>query len=142
MRLTTFSDYSLRVLMYLAAAPEGKATIAEIASGFGISEHHLVKVVQRLGAEGLLINTRGRGGGVRLARPPDEINLGRVVRMTEGGDRPAECFDRSTNTCLLAGRCRLEGALREAVATFYESLERRTLADLRPGPKAFASIRR
>ena len=142
MRLSAFSDYSLRVLMYLAAAPEGKATIGEIAGAFGISEHHLVKVVQRLGAEGLLLNTRGRGGGVRLARAPGEINLGRVVRMTEGGDRPAECFDRGTNTCLLAGRCRLEGALREAVASFYESLERRTLADLRPGPKAFAALQR
>ena len=142
MKLSTFSDYSLRVLMYLAAAPEGKATIGEIAGAFGISEHHLVKVVQRLGAEGLLLNTRGRGGGVRLARAPGEINLGRVLRMTEGGDRPAECFDRRTNTCLLAGRCRLEAALREAVASFYESLERRTLADLRPGPKAVAVLRR
>ena len=142
MKLSTFSDYSLRVLMYLAAAPGGKATIGEIAGAFGISEHHLVKVVQRLGAEGLLLNTRGRGGGVRLARAPGEINLGQVVRMTEGGDRPAECFDRGTNTCLLAGRCRLEGALREAVASFYESLERRTLADLRPGPKAFAALQR
>src|SRR5437868_1469454 len=105
MKLTTFTDYSLRVLIYLAQAPESRATIAEIARAFSISEHHLVKVVHLLGREGILENTRGRRGGLRLARPAREINVGQVVRMTEGADRPAECFDPATNSCVLAGGC-------------------------------------
>jgi len=134
MRLTTFTDYSLRVLLYVAAAPEGRATIAEIARAFGISEHHLVKVVHLLGREGVLANTRGRRGGLRLARPPREINVGAVVRLTEGGDLPAECFDRATNTCVLAGGCGLQRALGEAMRSFYGVLGRYTLEDLRLQP--------
>ena len=129
MKLRTFTDYSLRVLLYVARAPEGRATIGEIARAYRISEHHLVKVVQFLGRHGLLSNTRGRRGGLRLGRPASEINLAGVVRLTEA-DRPAECFDRASNTCVLAGRCELERALREALGKFYQTLERYTLADL------------
>jgi Rrf2 family nitric oxide-sensitive transcriptional repressor len=132
-RLTTFTDYSLRVLMYVAAAPEGRVTIAEVAAAFGISESHLVKVVHLLGKEGVLLNTRGRGGGLRLARPAHEINIGRVVRVTEGMDHAAECFDPEHNTCKLAGRCRLQRALEEAVAGFYAVLEKYSLEDVRLG---------
>ena len=131
MRLTTFTDYSLRVLMYLADAPEERATIAEVARAFDISEHPLVKVVQFLGKEGILRNTRGRGGGIELARAPRAINIGRTVRITEGLDLPAECFDRELNTCRLAGRCRLERALGKALGKFYEVLDGYTLEDLR-----------
>ena len=92
MRLTTFTDYSLRVLIYLAAEPRRRATIAEIASSFGISEHHLTKVVHFLGKAGLLTNVRGKGGGLNLARAPHEIGIGDVVRQTEGEAMPAECF--------------------------------------------------
>jgi Rrf2 family nitric oxide-sensitive transcriptional repressor len=130
-RLTTFTDYSLRVLMYLADAPEARATIAEVAAFFAISEAHLVKVVHFLGREGLLRNTRGRGGGIELSRAPHAINIGRVVRLTEGTDLPAECFDREHNSCRLAGRCRLERALGKALGKFYETLEGYTLEDLR-----------
>src|SRR3982751_6676696 len=122
MRLTTFTDYSLRVLIYVAQAPESRATIAEIARAFSISEHHLVKVVHLLGREGILDNTRGRRAGLRLARPARAINVGRVVRLAEGADRPAECFDRSTNACLLAGGCGLERVLKEALDGFYATL--------------------
>src|SRR5689334_15799529 len=80
MRLTTFTDYALRVLLYIATAPEGRANIAEIAAKYRVSEHHIVKVVHLLGKEGLLVNTRGRGGGIRLARAPRDINVGHVVR--------------------------------------------------------------
>jgi Rrf2 family nitric oxide-sensitive transcriptional repressor len=135
MRLSTFTDYSLRVLIYLAAAPEGRATIGEIARAFAISEHHLVKVVHFLGREGLLANTRGRRGGLRLARAPGEINVGAVVRLTEAGDMPAECFDRRTNSCLLAGGCRLQHILGEALGTFYEALGQYTVADLHLQPR-------
>ena len=130
MRLTTFTDYALRVLIHVASAPGGRATIAEIARAFAISEHHLVKVVHLLGREGFLANTRGRGGGLRLARPPGEIGVGRVVRATEGPDVPAECFDRARNACVLSGRCRLKGVIAEATLAFHEVLDRYTLEDL------------
>ena len=131
MRLTTFTDYSLRVLLYVAAAPEGRATIAQVARAYGISENHLVKVVHFLGKQGLLVNTRGRGGGLRLARPPERINVGAVVRLAQGEDRPAECFDRGSNTCPLAGGCALQCALREAIGAFHATLDRYSLEDLR-----------
>jgi Rrf2 family nitric oxide-sensitive transcriptional repressor len=130
MRLTTFTDYSLRVLMYVAARPERRSTIAEIAQAFAVSEHHLVKVVHFLGRHELLSTTRGHGGGLRLARAPSDINVGAVVRLTEAGVAPAECFDPETNRCTLAGRCRLQGALHKAVDSFYATLSRYTLADL------------
>ncbi len=136
MRLSRFTDYSLRVLLYVAAAPEGRATIGEIARAFDVSEHHLVKVVHFLGREGLLRNTRGHGGGLRLASAARDINLGRIVRLTEGGDLPAECFNRQTNRCLLAGRCGLQRALRLALEQFYAELGRHSLADLQLRPRA------
>jgi Rrf2 family transcriptional regulator, nitric oxide-sensitive transcriptional repressor len=140
MRLRTFTDYSLRVLLYVARAPEGRATIGEIAGAYGISEHHLVKIVHFLGRHGLLSNTRGRRGGLRLGRPASEINLAAVVRLTEAGDRPAECFDRASSTCALAGGCQLERALREALGKFYEALERYTLADLHMQSRRLQSL--
>jgi Rrf2 family nitric oxide-sensitive transcriptional repressor len=136
MRLTAFTDYCLRVLIYLARAPEGRATIARIALAFDISEHHLAKVVNFLGAEGLLLNTRGHGGGLRLARTPSAINVAEVVRLAEGDALPVECFDRPSNTCPLAGGCGLERVLREAVKSFYASLERYSIADLQMQPRA------
>ena len=130
MRLTAFTDYSLRMLMFVGATPDGRATIAQVAQAFGISEHHLVKVAHFLGRNGILANTRGRNGGLRLARPANEINLGRLVRLTEGRDLPAECFDPRTNTCRLAGGCRLQDLLQDAMKEFYAALERYTVADL------------
>ena len=135
-----FTDYSLRVLLYLANAREGRATIAEIAAAYGVSEHHLVKVVHFLGKEGLLANTRGRGGGLRLARAPAEINIAQVVRLAEGEDRPAECFDHPTNTCPLAGGCGLERMLADAFQQFYASLERYTLADVQLRPRVMRML--
>ena len=129
MRLTYFTDYSLRVLIYTATAPDGRATIGEIAHAFQISENHLTKVVHFLGKEGLLQNVRGRGGGLRLAVPPAEINVGDVVRKTESDDVPAECFGPD-NHCTLTGRCKLEGVLAEAIDAFHAVLARYTLADL------------
>lgn len=134
MRLTTFTDYSLRVLIYLAGRPEHRATIAEVAAAFDISEHHLVKVVQFLGKEGILLNTRGRGGGMQLAKAPSAIIIGRVVRLAEGANRPAECFDDATNTCALTGICRLQRVLSDAVKAFYATLDQYSLDDLRISP--------
>ena len=130
MRFTTFTDYSLRTLIYLAARPERRATIGEVASAFGISQNHLMKVAHLLGREGLLTNTRGKGGGLALARPPRSINIGRVVRATEGPPRPAECFDKERNACAITPVCELRRVLREAVKAFYAVLDRHTLEDL------------
>jgi Rrf2 family nitric oxide-sensitive transcriptional repressor len=133
-RLTAFTDYSLRALIYLATAPEGRATIGEIARAFRISENHLVKVVHRLGQAGVLVNTRGRGGGLRLAAAPAAIRVGDVVRATEVNDVPAECFEPGGGNCLIAASCALKGALGEAVEAFYSTLDEYTIADLVKGP--------
>ncbi|MFO1413848.1 MAG: Rrf2 family transcriptional regulator [Burkholderiales bacterium] len=129
MRLTTFTDYSLRVLIFVAARPATRATIGEIAGSFGISEHHLTKVVHALGKAGFLTNLRGRGGGLMLARPAREINVGAVVRETEGAAQPAECF-APDNQCTISRVCRLRGVIDEAVNAFYEVLDQYTLDDL------------
>ena len=140
MRLSRFTDYSLRVLIYVAAAPDGHATIGEIARAFRISEHHLVKVVHFLGRHGLLQNSRGRRGGLRLARSPEEINVAMVVHLTEADSMPAECFDKKTNTCLLSGGCGLQRVLREAVRSFYDALECHTVADLSVRPRKLEAL--
>ncbi len=141
MRLTAFTDYSLRVVIYLAHAPGARSTIAEVAQAFAISENHLTKVVHLLGKHGILANTRGRGGGLRLGRPAAEINVGEVVRLAEGGDLPAECFSPSSfSTCALAGGCGLEQVLDEAIGKFYEVLSRYSVADLAMKPAVLEKL--
>lgn len=130
MKLTAFTDYSLRVLIYLAAQPGQRATIAQIASAFDVSEHHLVKVVHFLGKQGWLRNVRGKGGGLELGERPEDIVVGRVVRATEGSTQVAECFGESGGDCQIAPDCRLRGVLGEAVAAFHQVLDAYTLADL------------
>jgi Rrf2 family nitric oxide-sensitive transcriptional repressor len=140
MRLTTFTDYSLRVLMYLAVRTEDRSTIAGIANAFNISENHLTKVVHFLGREGYLDNTRGRGGGLALARAPADINIGEVVQATEGNDVPAECFERETNRCSVTQECLLKFALAEAVRAFYATLGKYTLEDAVKNRKALVKV--
>jgi len=143
MRLTAFTDYSLRVLIYVAQAPGGHTTITEAARVLAVSENHLVKVVHALGKLGVLSNTRGRGGGLALAGPPSGVNVGRVIRASESM-AIAECFEPGSNTCGLAGRCRLETILHEALDAFFSVLDRYTLEDLvrSPGIAAVAMERR
>ena len=140
MKLTAFTDYSLRVLIYLAAQPKRRATIAAIATSFEVSENHLTKVVHFLGKAGWLANVRGKGGGLELAMPPELIKVGQVVRGTEGTSLPAECFLESGGQCCIAGICRLSGVLAEAVRAFYDTLDRYTLADLVHNRQALARI--
>jgi Rrf2 family transcriptional regulator, nitric oxide-sensitive transcriptional repressor len=140
MKLTAFTDYSLRVLIYVAAQPESRATIAQIATTFDISENHLTKVVHFLGKNGWLANVRGKGGGLELAMPPELIGLGQVVRNTEGIDMPAECFGEGASHCCIAGICRLSGALAEALRAFYSVLDQHTLADLVRNRAALAQV--
>ncbi len=130
MRLTSFTDYSLRVLLYLAADPDRRATIGEIAAAFDVKENHLTKVAHFLGQQGWLVTTRGKGGGLQLALAPERIGVGAVVRRAEGADLPAECFDRAHNRCPIVHACRLKGVLRDADAPFPAVLDRYTLADL------------
>jgi Rrf2 family nitric oxide-sensitive transcriptional repressor len=129
MRLKIFTDYSLRVLIFLAARPQRRGTIAEIADAFDISENHLMKVSHALGKAGVLANVRGKGGGLELAMAPKAINVGHVVRITEGAPHPAECFDPGC-TCCIARACTLRRVLDDAVQAFYAVLDRYTLEDI------------
>jgi Rrf2 family nitric oxide-sensitive transcriptional repressor len=140
MRLTAFTDYALRVLMYLAARPDTRATIVEIAQAFDIKENHLTKVVHFLGKSGWITTTRGKGGGLQLARPPRQIVIGGVVRQTEGAAMPAECFSESGGNCCISSVCRLAGALQEAVDAFYLALDGYTLHDVTANRDALANM--
>ena len=132
MQLTRFSDYSLRVLLYLAAHDDRLVSVDEVSRAYGVSKHHLVKVVQRLVDEDLVASTRGRGGGLRLKRRPAEINVGALVRATEPHLNLVECFDRETNTCPIDAACGLKQVLRHAQRAFLDVLDRSTLADFVP----------
>lgn len=132
MRLTKHTDYALRVLLYLASFPERLVSTEEISRTYGISSHHLVKIVNNLGKHELIEVKRGRQGGIRLARPPEDIVVGHVVRLTESDFHLVECFDKAANTCPIARICTLIRPLREAAEAFLAVLDRYTLADLVP----------
>lgn len=135
MRLTAMTDYSLRLLMYVGQHPERLCTIAEIAQVYGVSEAHLMKITHQLGLAGFIETVRGRGGGMRLARPAAEINLGEVVRAIEPDFAIVECF-ATGNVCSLTGHCRLTGVLHGSLMAFMANLDRYTLADiLEPAPQ-------
>ena len=137
MRLTTFSDYALRVLMYAAAAGDRLVTIEDTANAYNISRAHLMKVVNILTRAGYIKGVRGRFGGFTLARPPEEINLGAVVRATEPDFALVECF-ATGNQCVITRRCGLPKVLNEALNAFVDALDRYTLADLTLGKRDFA----
>lgn len=134
MRLSTFSDYSLRVLMYLGAQPERLVTIAEIAGVHEISEAHLMKVVHQLGRCGYIETVRGKGGGMRLAHAPQSIVLGEVIRQTESDFTLAECF-ADMAACRIQGACCLNAILNEALKAMFLVLDGYTLADLLLNPQ-------
>jgi Rrf2 family nitric oxide-sensitive transcriptional repressor len=136
MRLTNFSDYALRVLMYAAAREGQLITIEETAARYGISRAHLMKVVNLLTREGYLAAVRGRSGGLRLGRPPGEIGLGDEVRATEPDFDLVECFTAG-GRCRITPSCRLRGVLGEALTAFAATLDRYTLADLVLRPADF-----
>lgn len=134
MQLTRFTDYSYRVLIYLAREADGLATIDEIAAAYGISRNHLMKVVHRLSMAGYVETVRGKGGGMRLARPAREIPLGQVARDMEENMHIVQCLDDTFRNCTLLPSCVLKSALIEARANFLATLDRYTLADLaKPG---------
>ncbi len=139
MQLTLFSDYSLRVLLYLAAHRERLVPVSQISAAYGISQNHLVKVVQRLLEQGLVESVRGRRGGLRLARDPRDINVADVVRATEPHSNLVECFDLRNNACPIEPACGLKLALARAQQAFFAELARHTLADF--GARAPALIK-
>ncbi|MBN9587042.1 MAG: BadM/Rrf2 family transcriptional regulator [Afipia sp. 62-7] len=136
MRLTNFSDYALRVLLFAAARGEELITIEETARAYGISRTHLMKVANQLTRSGYLKAVRGRSGGLALAMRPNKICLGDVVRATEPDFAMVECFSPD-NRCLITPRCRLKGVLKEALGAFMATLDRYTLADLVLRPEDF-----
>lgn len=130
MRLTVYTDFSLRTLMYIALNPDRRPTIAEIAQRYRISKNHLMKVVYDLGRAGYLETARGRNGGLRLGRDPHDIRLGDVVRTTEPDMALVPCFELTGSDCAILPECRLRTALQRACAAFLEVLDGYTLADL------------
>ena len=140
MRLTQFSNFAIRVLMYAALKRNAPSAVPEIARAYGASYDHLKKVAAELCRRGYLEPVRGRNGGFRLAKDPGEIRIGEVIRQTEGETALVECFDPATNTCPLLTACRLRVALQEALAAFFEVLDRYTLADLIRAPEQLTPL--
>jgi len=129
-KLTSFSNYSIRVLMIAAARFPALTTIGELATAFAISKPHLVKCVHQLGLWGYVETVRGNRGGFRLARPAHKISIGEIMRRTEDGFDLAECFREATNTCPLVDRCKLRPALQGATAAFLDTLDAITIAEV------------
>lgn len=135
MRLTNYTDYSLRTLIFLAAKePNELSTITEIADSYRISKNHLTKVVHELGKIGVIETIRGRGGGIRLAIPPYEINIGTIVRKTEEDFKLVPCFGDSPHSCAISPICSLKHVLHRALIAYLSVLDEYTLADLVASP--------
>lgn len=134
MRLTAFTDYTLRTLMFLGERRDRLVTIQQIVDQHAISKNHLTKVVYQLGLSGLIQTVRGRNGGLRLAREPEQIRVGAIVRQTETDFYMAACFDSTAGSCPYAGACGLKGLLGRATAAYLAVLDEATLADLLAAP--------
>jgi Rrf2 family nitric oxide-sensitive transcriptional repressor len=133
-QLTLHADYAFRVLLYLGSQPDGRIVpTKEISESYGISHHHLVRVIQTLGERGYVTVVAGRGGGVSLGLDANKIRLGDVLRTAETNLQIVECFDPKTNTCPIIGICQLQPVLAEALAAFVDVLDRYTLADMLTG---------
>lgn len=139
MRLTNYTDYSLRVLIYLASQEPSKlSNIKEIAEVYGISKNHLMKVTHDLGKMGVIETIRGRNGGIKLAHPPNEINIGSIVRKTEDDFKVVECFDGGA--CILTPICGLKHMLHKALSAYFEVLDGYTLADIVHNPLVYRQL--
>jgi len=139
MRLTSFTDYGLRMLMRMASDPGRPFSTAELAGEFGLKRNHLAKIMQRLAHVGLLETRRGGGGGALLARAPENIRLGDIVDHLEAGQPLVECLGTQSSACTLDGRCRLKARLRRAERSFIDRLNQSTLADIALPPRPAGS---
>jgi len=133
MQITSYTDYALRVLIYLASSPDRQATISEVSDFFNISRNHLVKVVHQLGSKGFVKTLRGKGGGFSLQRPPEQISIGEVVRSMETHFNWVECFDPALQSCRLLPNCGLKHLLARAGNAYLHVLDAATLADVLSG---------
>jgi Rrf2 family transcriptional regulator, nitric oxide-sensitive transcriptional repressor len=140
MQLTQYTDYALRTLIALGLKPGEKLTVTDIASAYGISRNHLVKVVARLAESGYVETLRGKGGGMRLARAPREIRLGDVVRDLEAELGVVECLTEGGGHCVIAPACKLKGLLHQATDAFLDTLDRHTLEDILRQPQPVARL--
>lgn len=139
MKLTDYTDYALRTLIYIAVHPGELVTVQRIADSFGIPKNHLVKIVHRLGLEGFVHTVRGRTGGIQLNRPPAKINIGAVVRTMEQDFGMVECF-RTGNECRITAVCGLRGVLTSALQAFFAVLDEHSLEDLIQKPNALQRV--
>ena len=135
MRLTDYTDYTLRVLMYCAEHTDRPILIAEIADGHGISKNNLMKIVNDLARQGVLQTKRGRGGGLRLLKPASDIRIGEVIRNTETDFYMVECFDNARNSCTLTALCKLKRVIENATDAYLAELDKVMLADITPNSK-------
>lgn len=143
MRLTAMTDYALRLLMYLGRQPDRLCTIAEVAQVHGLSRAHLMKITYQLGRRGWITTVRGKGGGMTLARPPQDINLGAVVRSVEPDFQLVECMGRpSPDGCALTRSCPLAAVFGDALESFLARLDAKTLADVLPPEHALDAATR
>ncbi len=139
-RLTVYTDFSLRLLMYLAARGDGVSTIGDVADAYRIPKNHLTKVAHQLGRAGYIMTVRGKGGGLRLGRPPSQIRLGDIVREAEPDMALVPCFEPICSPCPIVPACGLRGALRQAQSAFLEVLDRYTLAELADDTTALRAL--
>lgn len=129
MQLTLYTDYSLRVLIYLSRMPTEATTITEVSEFYKISRNHLVKVVHRLVVLGFITSLRGKGGGIKLAKEPNQINIGDVIRKAEPHFQMVECFNEKTNQCAITPTCQLKGLINQGMQAFFKTLDCYTLVD-------------
>lgn len=142
MQLTSFTDYGLRSLMYLAACPDRLSSVKEVAEYYGISRNHLVKVVHRLAQLGYIETSKGKGGGIRLAQDAGKLQLGDLVNALEPNMNIVECFNNATNTCQITSTCQLKHCLYEASQAFTDVLNQYTLADVIKNKALFLELSR
>ena len=140
MQLTYFSDYALRMVLYLAAHPDRVVSVQEVSRAYGVSTHHMVKVARRLIDRRLIATVRGRRGGLRLQVPADRLTIGAIVRLTEPHLDIVECFDADHNTCPIAPACGLKGVFHRARGAFLDVLDEHTIADLLPRAPALLAL--
>jgi len=140
MRLTTFTDYTIRVLIYMGIYPDVQTTVGELAEHYGVSRNHLNKVAHYLSQRGYVETSRGKGGGMKLAMKPENINIGSLVRDTEKHSKLVECFIPGNCQCRILPACRLTGILREAQEAFYMTLDRYTIVDLTVDPEQLRAL--
>jgi Rrf2 family nitric oxide-sensitive transcriptional repressor len=140
MQLTYFSDYALRLVLYLAAHPERVVSIHEVSRAYAVSPHHMVKVARLLIERGIVAAVRGRRGGLQLKVPPDRLTVGALVRLTEPHFDIVECFDEEQNSCPIAPACGMKGVLRRARGAFLGVLDEHTIAEFLPRAPALLKL--